>query len=80
MIPTIESWQTNPLEVGPIYPWVGLEVWMVIAAALFCLFFLAWKLSSENSRYDHMSRELASGYHPPTIPTNERNTSITDRE
>ena len=46
MEPTIENWQTNPSDIGPIYPWVGLEIWMVIAAGLFCLFFLAWKLKS----------------------------------
>jgi len=46
MEPTIENWQTNPSDIGPIYPWVGMEIWMVIAAALFCLFFLAWKLKS----------------------------------
>ncbi|MFP6751064.1 MAG: hypothetical protein VB855_05280 [Pirellulaceae bacterium] len=61
MTPTIENWQTNPTEIGPIYPWVGLEVWMVIAAALSCLFFLAWKLKSESRHYDQMEQQLAAG-------------------
>ena len=61
MEPTIENWQTNPTEIGPIYPWVGLEIWMVIAAALFCLFFLAWKLKSESRHYDQMEQQLAAG-------------------
>ena len=58
MKPTIENWQVNPIEIGPIYPWVGLEVWMVIAATLFCVFFLAWKLKSENRHYDEMTKQL----------------------
>jgi|TARA_B100000809_G_scaffold241718_1_gene265143 hypothetical protein len=61
MTPTIENWQSNPTEIGPIYPWVGLEVWMVIAAALSCLFFLAWKLKSESRHYDQMEQQLAAG-------------------
>ncbi len=60
MEPTIENWQTNPSEIGPIYPWVGLEIWMVIAATLFCLFFLAWKLKSESRHYDQMEQQLAA--------------------
>ena len=58
MEPTIENWSTNPLEIGPIYPWVGLEVWMVIAATLACLFFLAWKLKSESRHYDDAAKQL----------------------
>ncbi len=61
MEPTIKNWQTNPTEIGPIYPWVGLEIWMVIAATLFCLFFLAWKLQSESRHYDQMEQQLAAG-------------------
>lgn len=52
MQPTIESWQTNPLEIGPIYPWVSLEVWMVTVATLFFVYFMAWKLASENRKYN----------------------------
>ena len=25
LIGTVDSWAGNPLEVGPMYPWVGLE-------------------------------------------------------
>ena len=52
MKPTIESWQLNPLEVGPLYPWVGMEVWMVLATALFCGYFLIWKIRGEQRRSD----------------------------
>ena len=71
MTPTIENWQTNPTEIGPIYPWVGLEVWMVIAAALFCLFFLAWKLKSESRHYNQMEQQLAAGIPDAKSPQHE---------
>ena len=58
MKPTIENWQTNPLEVGPIYPWVGLEVLMVAVALLFCLYFLFWKLTSESRHYSQTAKQL----------------------
>jgi len=60
MKPTIENWQTNPLEVGPIYPWAGLEILMVAAAALFCLYFLVWKLNSESRHYAQAVRQLTA--------------------
>ena len=61
MEPTIENWSANPIEVGPIYPWVGLEVWMVIAAALAFLFFLAWKFKTESHHYDELAAQLRAG-------------------
>ena len=74
MKPTIENWQANPIEIGPIYPWVGQEVWMVIAATLFCLFFLAWKLKSESRHYDEMTKQLrADASHGDTRQHEEPN-------
>ena len=61
MKPTIETWQTNPLEVGPIYPAVGWEIPMVVAAFLFCLFFMTWKLISENRHYAQQAKQLTIG-------------------
>lgn len=51
MNPTIETWNTNPLEVGPIYPLVGWEVPMFVACAAFCIAFMIWKFAIENAQY-----------------------------
>ena len=75
MKPTIENWSTGLSERGPIYPGVGWEVWMVIAAALFCLFFLIWKLVSENRRYGRVAKQLtaSSSSHGDTNQQEEHN-------
>lgn len=58
MSPTIETWNINPLEVGPIYPFVGGEMLMAAAGAAFCAFFLIWKLRTENAKYAAASQKL----------------------
>ena len=47
----IETWNVNPLDVGPIYPFLGWEVLMVAACGLFFVVFLVWKIASENSKF-----------------------------
>ena len=47
----IETWNVNPMDVGPIYPFVGWEVLMFAACVLFFVFFLVWKITSENAKY-----------------------------
>ena len=64
MKPTIDNWQTNPLETGPLYPWAGWEAALVVAALLFFLYFLIWKLKSENRHYAQSVRQLTA--EPPT--------------
>jgi len=48
----VESWQTHPTELGPLYPFVGWEVAMTIACTVVFVAFLIWKIRSENRRYD----------------------------
>lgn len=61
MKPTIETWSENPLQVGPIYPWVGWEVLMVVAGIVFCVAILWWKFRMETAKYVARSQQLRQG-------------------
>ncbi len=54
----IESWNINPTEVGPIYPFTGWTVLMFVACAVFCVTFMVWKFFSENSSYAARAAQL----------------------
>jgi hypothetical protein len=54
----IESWNVNPLEVGPIYPFAGWEPLMFTACVAFCLFFIVWKFLMENAKYASKVRRI----------------------
>ena len=54
----VESWETEPLEIGPMYPFVGWEVAMYVACVAFCLAFTIWKFVSEHRKYMSKAREL----------------------
>ena len=56
-----ETWQTAPLELGPLYPLVGWEVPMTVLCGLILIGFLTWKIKSEIKKYDHQSSQLTAG-------------------
>jgi len=60
MNPTIETWDINPLETGPIYPFVGLETGMFIACIAFSVAFMVWKFRTESAKYAAQARDLRS--------------------
>lgn len=47
----VTSWSENVKELGPIYPFVGYELWMFLACVVFCVGFLVWKFYSEHRKY-----------------------------
>jgi len=51
MNPTIKDWNVNPTDVGPLYPFVGWEMPMLIACVLSCGAFMVWKFAMENKLY-----------------------------
>ena len=71
MQPTVKSWSNNPAELGPLYPWVGVEFLMFLACALFFLGFLVWKIRSENAHYEQLvsrlqrDQDFLHGTNPP---------------
>jgi hypothetical protein len=58
MSPTIETWNINPLDTGPIYPFVGWETGMFVACAAFWVAFMVWKFRSESTKYAGQVRNL----------------------
>ena len=54
----IKSWNVHPIDVGPIYPFVGWETLMLTACVAFCLFFIVWKFLMENAQYAAKVRQL----------------------
>ncbi len=58
MNPTIESWNVNWPDVGPIYPFLGGESLMFAACVAFFVAFLIWKFRTENAKYATASRKL----------------------
>ena len=58
MSPTIETWNLNPSDVGPLYPLAGWEERMFVACALFCIAFLVWKFATESTQYAAKAERL----------------------
>lgn len=54
----IESWNVNPIDVGPIYPFVGWEALMCLVCAAFFVLFMVWKFLTENAKYAQATRRL----------------------
>ncbi len=54
----VKSWNINPIDVGPIYPFVGWEMLMFASCVVFCAVFLIWKFLTENSKYADKARRL----------------------
>jgi len=55
---TINSWNVNPVELGPLYPFVGWEVLMFLACMAFCIWFMVWKFRSEKAHYTERVQRL----------------------
>ncbi len=54
----IESWNINPINVGPISPFAGWEALMFAVCVAFCAMFMAWKFLMESAKYAQATRHL----------------------
>jgi len=54
----VETWQSNPTELGPLYPLVGAETIMFVASLVVFVAFLVWKFKSEQVKYDQQAKDL----------------------
>ena len=54
----IETWNNNPTDVGPIYPFAGWETWMFAACVAFCIVFFIWKFRTESAKYAKAAQHL----------------------
>ena len=52
------DWNGNMFDLGPIYPFVGSEVFMVIVAFVFWLGWHYLQIRMENRQLDDEAREL----------------------
>ena len=58
LIGKIDSWATNPQEVGPLYPLVGWEVFIVLVCVVLWIGWLLWQTKIENADYAQRVEEL----------------------
>lgn len=58
LIGTVDSWAGNPLEVGPMYPWVGLEVGFFLVNLALWIGWMVWLLKTEGAAYLHEVQRL----------------------
>lgn len=57
----LESWNTNLLEVGPLYPFVGTEMlWALIGIATWIIWHLL-QIRGENKAYDDEEKAFSDG-------------------
>ncbi len=56
----IENWLGNPLEIGPMYPFVGLEIALFVVSFALTIVYMIWQLRLEARTYEKEARALAS--------------------
>ena len=55
---TIESWAGNPLELGPMYPWLGSEVVLFLVSLALWLCWMVWHIKTEGDAYSEEAKRL----------------------
>jgi hypothetical protein len=56
----VESWSVDISTIGPIYPFVGAEVLMVVLLAAFWVIWHIWQIRFENRTYREDMAKLSS--------------------
>ena len=46
----IGSWHVNPLDIGPVYPFVGFELGLVAVCSVFWIVYTVWQIRFEHER------------------------------
>jgi hypothetical protein len=54
----VESWDGNVLDIGPIYPFVGWEGFMVLLCLFFWVGWHIWQIKMENNRLEREDNAL----------------------
>lgn len=57
----IGNWQGTMTDIGPLYPWVGIEGLMVLVGVAFWVLWHIWQIRMENRNYDDDVRTLKQG-------------------
>ncbi len=56
----IENWTGNPLDIGPMYPFVGMEMALFVVCAALAIVYTVWQLKFESRTYDEEAAALAA--------------------
>jgi hypothetical protein len=54
----LDAWPADPLTLGPIYPWIGLEWIMVLVAVVAWIAWHMWQGRFEDETYAREEKDL----------------------
>ena len=54
----IENWTGNPAEIGPMYPFVGFEMPVVLVCFILWILYTIWQMRFEYTHYAREEQEL----------------------
>ena len=60
----VESWGGNPMELGPLYPFVGSEMFLFIVCFALWVAYTIWQTKFEAARYAEEAQTLAESDRP----------------
>ena len=74
----VKSWTVNPLDLGPIYPFVGWEMLFYLVCVSLCIAFTIWKFVTENAHYAAKVEELKNLGNPSPLAASTRHSGASD--
>lgn len=48
----IDSWTNNPLDVGPLYPFVGWEMALFVVCLILWIVYTIWQIRFERNHFE----------------------------
>ena len=58
LLAAIETWETNPAYVGPLYPGVGSEIVLYLFCVAAWIAWTVWQMRQENRMYNEQSNSI----------------------
>ncbi len=55
----VPSWNVDPMELGPLYPFVGSEMILFVVCVALWVAFTVWQMRFETERNDAAAQALA---------------------
>ena len=68
----VESWAENPMEWGPIYPFVSYEIPLFAVCLVIWVLYTVWQVKSEHRTYSEEAADLSSGDSLERVMENNR--------
>ncbi|MFT4582235.1 MAG: hypothetical protein ACI915_000016 [Gammaproteobacteria bacterium] len=60
----IESWNVNLMEIGPMYPFVGSEMWLTVIGVVL---WLLWHVVQARAETEEIAKEAAKYLRPEAL-------------